>query len=145
MADWLNNGFKNNYWNPVDFILPGTSAITSFANSQFDMNGQQAAQSQYAGQLALNQQAQAFNAQEAQKQRDFEAMMSNTAIQRQAADLKAAGLNPYLAVSGMSGAATPTGSSASSSSGSADIANNKIAAAAGILAVVLRAFLTKGK
>lgn len=143
MADWFNHGFNNNYWNPIDFILPGTSAITTFANEQFDMNGQKAAQGQYASQLALNQQAQAFNAQEAQKQREFEEHMSSTAIQRQAADLKAAGLNPYLAISSMSGAATPTGSSASSTSGSADMANNKIAAAAGILAVVLRALFTK--
>lgn len=63
----------------------------------------------------LSQQAQnAYNAEQAQIQRDWEAEMSNTAYQRQAEDMRKAGLNPYLAY-GQGGASTPSGASAHSS------------------------------
>lgn len=61
----------------------------------------------------LNQQMQ-FNREEAEKNRQFQREMSNTAYQRMAQDLKAAGFNPAL-VLGSGGASTPTGSLASSS------------------------------
>ena len=52
----------------------------------------------------------AVNANEAQKNRDFQRYMSNTSYQRAVADAKAAGLNPYTI--GISGSSTPSGSTA---------------------------------
>ena len=52
-----------------------------------------------------------FNAEQVQKQMDFQKMMSDTAHQREVKDLVAAGLNPILSANG--GASTPSGSSAS--------------------------------
>lgn len=61
----------------------------------------------------------AFNAKEAQKNRDWQERMSNTAHQREVADLMAAGLNPILSAMGQ-GAYTGSGASASGQKAVAD-------------------------
>ena len=62
--------------------------------------------------------AQDFSASEAEKQRNWEEQMSNSAYQRSMEDMKKAGLNPAAMYSGVGGAAsTPSGASASSSGG----------------------------
>lgn len=64
-------------------------------------------------QARQNQLAMQFNSAEAAKNRDWQEMMSNTAHQREVADLRAAGLNPILSASGGNGAAVTSGATAS--------------------------------
>lgn len=67
----------------------------------------------YAANREIQKQNQEFNALEAEKQRNWEKMMSDTSYQRGYADLLKAGLNPNLA-GGSGGASTPTGANAAS-------------------------------
>lgn len=61
---------------------------------------------------AQNEIAMRYNSAEAQKNRDWQEMMSNTAYQRAMADMRAAGLNPILAAN-LGGASTPGGATGS--------------------------------
>lgn len=79
-----------------------------------------------------NQQSKAmdFNDYQGNKNREFQEQMSNTAYQRATADMKAAGINPMLAVM-KGGADTPNGSAASIQAGGAAQASGGQASSGG--------------
>lgn len=99
----------------------GDSIGSSFASLMDTITKQSANNNAWSAKQAQNQmdfqsqmqaQAMEYNALEAAKNRDWQEMMSNTAHQREVADLKAAGLNPVLSASGGNGAAVTSGATA---------------------------------
>ena len=81
-----------------------------------------------------------YNAEQAALNRDWQEYMSNTAHQREVADLRAAGLNPILSASGGNGASVTSGATASSSVGSGQKADTDHSGTTALVSM-LNAFL----
>lgn len=90
----------------------GAAAIHSIAGNNYATSASEAATLR-AWQEEQNSKAMAFNAAEAAKNRDWQKMMSDTAHQREIADLQAAGLNPVLSALNGNGASVTSGATAS--------------------------------
>lgn len=86
----------------------GASLLGSIFSSQTSASN---TQEQLAAQEQMQSQTEQFNASQADLNRQFQEQMSNTAYQRAATDMKAAGLNPILAAG--ANESTPSGAVAS--------------------------------
>lgn len=109
----VSNFFSNNGKMGLPTVLGDLAEDVFGWENSFSSAGKEraAATAAFERNKELLQLEQTFNSAEAQKNRDWEQMMSSTAHQREVKDLIAAGLNPILAVN--QGASSPTSAPAS--------------------------------
>lgn len=102
--------------------IPNTSAVKNAITDIGDALG-----------IGTQRRSQEFNSAEAQKTRDWQEQMSNTAYQRAVSDMKAAGLNPALMYGNGGAESTPSGATASSGGGGIGSAANMLSSAANLI------------
>lgn len=113
------NYFRDNAYPDGSVASASKVAGSSTPGSSTDVSGYDQAAWDLEKTRELLEEQRAYNSAEAEKNRQWQERMSNTAYQRATEDLEAAGLNKWLAVTGGNGASasTPSGATASSSAG----------------------------
>lgn len=128
--DYSNINFDDYY----KFILENTKYNNAWSAEQ--------AQKQMDFQSAQAALERAYGSAEAAKNRDWQKMMSDTAHQREIADLKAAGLNPVLSAMGGNGASVGSGATASRSSAPSGAKGDADQSANNAIVSMLNSFLS---
>lgn len=124
-----------------NFDKSGASAPFGYSDAAKMQDELTAEREARAASAASAERSMAFEAEQAQLNREFQAQQSATAYQRAVADMKAAGINPILAYQ-QGGASTSAGSTASGSAFTASAPSNSMATAKDDFKTMLTAVVT---